>query len=397
MRRCRRTCEGGRVLHRKLKPNTDGSGHPHLIPLAVYGEGLGVRFTSQYTILYDDGFFTGKADTLNDHPFIVPKLNSVTLGWHTDWAALFGRERPLILEIGFGGGTFLKHLARTYPEHNVIGIEISNRCLLNAEDMLARLRLTNARVIYSMAETALHHCFAPHTIEQVHINFPDPWFRTRHSHRRLMQRDTLDAIVNRLTPDGKLFLATDIIEYAEMSAALLAETPALSNHLPTAWADQLDGRIVTKYESKARREGRACYYFAYSRNAIAAPIVPIITEQPMPHLVFSSPLTLDAIEAQFNLDEVRPAPDTYIHFMRVWRSRNMCLFELHIKEATIDQHMALTLSARADGHYTLQLSTLGHARPTEGVHQAVKALGDWLLALHPDSRVTKSKLREDDD
>ncbi len=325
------------------------------------------------------------------------KLNVLTLPWPTDWRAVFGSARPLILEIGFGRGAFLLHLARAHPDHHVIGLEISNRCLTNAERLIARAELTNVRVVYTMAETALHHLFTPASLAQVHINFPDPWFRTRHSHRRLMQRDTLDAIVSRLAPGGLFYLATDIREYAEMSDALLAETPGLENRLPTPWADALPGRIVTKYEQKARREGRACYYFAYRRSERPAPSVPQIKDLPMPHLVFQSPITLDEVQARFDLDQVQPSPGTHIHFMRVWRSGAHLLFETHVKEPTIEQRLALTLSARDDGRFTLQLSTLGHPRPTEGVHQAVTALGDWLLRLHPDARVVVRKLQSDDD
>ncbi|MCC6614859.1 MAG: tRNA (guanosine(46)-N7)-methyltransferase TrmB [Anaerolineae bacterium] len=323
------------------------------------------------------------------------KLNVLELSWPTDWLPIFGRERPLILEIGFGRGAFLRHLAQTYPEHNVIGIEISNRCLTHVESMIAREGLTNARAIYAMAETALHHMFTPASLAQVYVNFPDPWFRTKHSHRRLMQRDTLDVIVNRLQPGGSFYLATDILEYAEMSHELLAETPGLDNQLATPWAGELPGRIVTKYESKARREGRDCYYFAYRRNQQTPPPAAVIQELPMPHLVFQSSIALDDVAARFEPYQTQPVEGTYVHFMRVWHSEHHLLFETHVKEPTIEQRFALTLSARADSQFTLQLSTLGHPRPTEGIHMAVKLLGDWLLALDPDARVVIRKLQED--
>ena len=186
----------------------------------------------------------------------MQKLSSIRLPWPTDWTALFGAERPLILEIGFGYGAFLKHLARTNPGSNVVGIEIASQCLNAVERSVEREKLTNVRIIQSMAETALYHLFTPATLSQVHINFPDPWFKSRHSHRRLMQRDTLDVIVSRLQPEATLYLATDIIEYAEMSAELLAATPGLDNLLPAPWANEMAGRVVTKYEGRARREGQ---------------------------------------------------------------------------------------------------------------------------------------------
>ncbi|MEZ4667121.1 MAG: hypothetical protein R3E39_04245 [Anaerolineae bacterium] len=63
-------------------------------------------------------------------------------------------------------------------------------------------------------------------------------------------------------------MATDIVEYAEMSAELLAQTPGLDNLLQSSWVNEMPGRVVTKYEGHALREGRHCYYyFAYRRNA----------------------------------------------------------------------------------------------------------------------------------
>ena len=63
----------------------------------------------------------------------VDKLNSRMLPWPADWTALFGAERPLIVEIGFGSGAFLLHLARRHPDANVIGFEIANRSLPRTE------------------------------------------------------------------------------------------------------------------------------------------------------------------------------------------------------------------------------------------------------------------------
>src|SRR5579871_607993 len=117
-------------------------------------------------------------------------LNS--LPWPTDWTAVFGADRALIVEIGFGQGTFLLHLARTFPDASVIGLEIANRSLLRTQTKIERAKLTNIRLIHAMAETALRHLFTPASISQIHVNFPDPWFKTDHSHRRLIQRDMLD-------------------------------------------------------------------------------------------------------------------------------------------------------------------------------------------------------------
>ncbi len=322
------------------------------------------------------------------------KLSSLTLPWPVDWTTLFGRDCPLIVEIGFGYGAFLIHLGSQNPGANVIGLEIASRCLTAGEEAVERKGLTNVRIIHSTAETALHHLFSPASISQVHINFPDPWFKKRHGHRRLMQRDTLDAIVSRLQPGGLFYLATDIIEYAEMSAELLAQTPGLVNLSTTPWTREMPGRTLTKYERKARAEGRECYYFAYQRSTTPVPNLPVVEELEMPHIVFSSPLNLDEMLAQFTSSE-HQFGDTHISILNGYRGKNVLLFEVFVNEPTIDQRVAIILSQHPEPHeYTLKLGVLGHPRPTDGLHRTISLLGDWLVSLHPDAQVIKRGVKE---
>ncbi len=320
------------------------------------------------------------------------------MAWPTSWTSLFGVERPIIVEIGFGRGTFLMHLAKTFPDHSLIGLEISNRCLVAAEETIERRGYEHVQVIHSRAETAMNHLFEPETIQQVYINFPDPWFKKGHSHRRLMQADTVELIANRMLPDGDLFLATDIIDYATMSHELLSASPYFTNQLSTGWASQMDGRIVTKYEAKARREGRECYYFHYRRNHTPTPPLPVKKELEMPHMVMTSPLTLTDFAERFESHHHHEG-DIHIHYTTIFSSPYTLLFEVHISEPTIEQHTGLFLSKRKqevqDGFaYTLQMSTLGHPRPTEGMHAAVSHLGNWLLEQHPNSKRIIEKLRD---
>ncbi|MDX2161375.1 MAG: tRNA (guanosine(46)-N7)-methyltransferase TrmB [bacterium] len=335
------------------------------------------------------------------HPHAIsPRLSSHTLPWPPNWDAIFGAHRPLILEIGFGRGAFLAHLARTYPDHHVIGVEISNRSLEATERLIAREALGNVRLIHAMAETALAHLFQPASLSQIHLNFPDPWFKTRHSHRRIMRRAMIDWMVSRLAPAGMFYLATDIRAYAEMSAALLAETPALANTLPAPFVHDLPGRVVTKYEATARQEGRDCHYFAYCRTEMPVPHLPVIEELAMPHAVIHSPLSLDALRDAF-ADHVRAQVhegDTHVHLIDVYRGADSLLVEAAVSEATIDQRIAILILRRwregQAGDYTIQLSTLGHPRSTQGIHRAVRLLVERLTALHPESRVLHHKLSE---
>ena len=324
----------------------------------------------------------------------LKKLSSFNLPWSTDWTAIFGVERPLILEIGFGYGHYLEHLAKLHPDHNIIGLEINNFCMVKMERVIERKQLNNVRVVFSRAETALNHLFEPEIFSEIHVNFPDPWFKERHSRRRLMQRDTLDMMVSRLKPNGMLYLATDIIEYAEMSHEILADTAGLTNTLETNWVNQFDGRIITKYERRAGVEGRQCYYFAYQRNDTPVEHTPVIKEIDMPHIVIKTPLSVDDMLEQFN-EMSTSEGETHIKIMNGYRGKiGTLLFEAYVHEPTIDQKIALMLVKRdVEGEYTMKLSGIGNPRPTDGLHRAVAFVADWLVSLHAESEVLKRKVR----
>ena len=130
-----------------------------------------------------------------------------------------------------------------------------------------------------------------------------------------------------------------------------------------------------------------------------APDLPVIKELPMPHAVMHLPLDLETIRAQF-VPEHHRYGEAHIHFNAVYLGEDSLLFDVYIKEPTIDQRLAFTLLARdTPGDYTLQLTMLGHPRPTAGVHGAAHLLSEWLLSLHPEGRILHAKLQprlEDD-
>ena len=103
-------------------------------------------------------------------------------------SAPLSRAAPLIVEIGFGNGDYLIHLAETRPDHNIIGVEISSQSLAKAEAKIEKRGLLNVRPIHCRAETALAHMLEPEAVAEFHINYPDPWFKKRHQRRRLIQR-----------------------------------------------------------------------------------------------------------------------------------------------------------------------------------------------------------------
>jgi len=323
------------------------------------------------------------------------KLNYLNVSWPLDFTSLFPEQRALLVEIGFGNGDYLVNLARTRPDANVIGLEISSQAMDKAERKISQLGLRNVRPIHSTAETALAHLLPPESVTEFHINFPDPWFKKKHSRRRLIKRETADMLTSRMVKDGTLLLATDILAYAELAHETLSSSPGLSNTLGTPWARDLPGRFRSKYEAKAAREGRRAYFFLYNRNSTAVAHPAIIKELDMPHLFLYSPLDAAALVARFETSRGRHG-DIHIALLRAYADprRDAAVFEVVVQEHTIDQHTMISLSPRdAPGEYIVKMTGLGHARPTYGMHRAVAAVGEWVAAQDERARVLEWKLR----
>lgn len=187
------------------------------------------------------------------------------------WPAIFGREPgalALVVEIGFGRGEFLRHLAESQPDTCFVGVEYSFKRVLKMARRLARTPLVNARLIEAPAERVVAELLPHASVRAFWINFPDPWPKKRHHRRRLVTPENVHALALRLVPGGELQLATDHEEYAEQMHACLAGEPLLENrYAPERFRRQVPDRLPTAYELEWRAEGRSCHFFCYARRA----------------------------------------------------------------------------------------------------------------------------------
>ncbi|MDR1482976.1 MAG: tRNA (guanosine(46)-N7)-methyltransferase TrmB [Synergistaceae bacterium] len=166
------------------------------------------------------------------------------------------RDGELSVEIGFGNGEHLAHLARTRPDSLVVGIEVSRWCVTKAARRALSLGLENIRLIYGDARFLLARMFEPSSVSRICMNFPCPWPKKRHSARRVARPEFAGLIAFCLARDGEFTLATDVEWYAEETREIFAET-----------ADFETGRIIvngerdyaTKYERKWQAMGRDIY------------------------------------------------------------------------------------------------------------------------------------------
>ena len=167
-------------------------------------------------------------------------------------------ELPLEIEIGSGKGTFLAQQAALQPETNFLGIEWTAEFWRYAADRIRRHGLTNVRLLRGDATQFLRHWVPAASIRTIHLYFSDPWPKTRHHKRRVIQDATLAQFHRVLLPNGELRIVTDHealwawdIEHIERNAALFERKPFVST--PSAGAGELVG---TNFERKFAREGR---------------------------------------------------------------------------------------------------------------------------------------------
>ena len=171
--------------------------------------------------------------------------------------------RPVEIEIGSGKGTFLLAISEVKPGTNFIGFEWAKEYANYAADRLRRHNRLNCRIVGGEA-TWWIRCHVPdNSIQAVHIYFPDPWPKTRHHKRRIIQLPFLKDVHRILVPGGKLRLVTDHADYfAHMQATLAAQTDLTVVEFDSPVAAQVGaaGMIVgTNFEKKYIAEGRPFY------------------------------------------------------------------------------------------------------------------------------------------
>ncbi|MGH1368368.1 MAG: tRNA (guanosine(46)-N7)-methyltransferase TrmB [Maritimibacter sp.] len=181
-------------------------------------------------------------------------------------ADLFG-DRPLWVEIGFGGGEHLVHQAETHPEVGIIGCEPFVNGVAMMLGTLRKSEANNVRVHPGDARN-LFDVLPDGSVEKAFLLYPDPWPKARHHRRRFVTQDHLEPLFRVLAPGAEFRVATDIQDYVrqtmeEVPRAGFEWTATSAQDWRTPWADW----ISTRYEQKAYREGRRPHYMTFRKPA----------------------------------------------------------------------------------------------------------------------------------
>ena len=176
-----------------------------------------------------------------------------------DW---FGREAPLIVEIGSGVGEATAVLAAARPAHDILALEVWRPGVADTLWRLADAGADNVRLCSVDAVWVLEHLVEPGGLAELWTFFPDPWPKTRHHKRRLVDAAFASLAASRLAPGSAWRLATDWSHYAEQMRAVLDAEPLLEGGRVPRWPD----RPVTRFERKGVEAGREILDLVYTRR-----------------------------------------------------------------------------------------------------------------------------------
>ncbi len=198
----------------------------------------------------------------------VPRLEtstSVHPEASLDLGLAFGREAPLIIEIGPGTGESLVPMARARPAANVLVFEVYQPAIAQIVAQLAAQQVDNVRIVEADAAAGLRHLVPARVIDRIWMFFPDPWHKARHHKRRLLSRDFVDLAAERMKRGAVWRLATDWEDYAGQMRDVFDDHPSFVNECPQGWAPRWEPRPITRFEQRGLDAGRRIFDLAYVR------------------------------------------------------------------------------------------------------------------------------------
>ncbi|MEC5318425.1 tRNA (guanosine(46)-N7)-methyltransferase TrmB [Brenneria populi subsp. brevivirga] len=182
------------------------------------------------------------------------------------FAALFGRDAPVVLEIGFGMGASLVTMASQHPEQNFLGIEVHlpgvGACLSAAHEA----EVGNLRVMCHDAVEVLETLIPDGSLSMVQLFFPDPWHKARHNKRRIVQAPFAELVLRKLNIGGVFHMATDWEPYAQHMLEVMGSVAGYRNlSANNDYVARPESRPLTKFEARGQRLGHGVWDLMFER------------------------------------------------------------------------------------------------------------------------------------
>ena len=204
---------------------------------------------------------TGQAKALSE---LGPQFIRPYRAGLIDLGEFFGRSAPTVLEIGFGMGETTAHIAGLMPDKNFLCCEVHEPGVGALVKRIGEQQLNNIRIVSHDAVEVIDHMLPLASLDGVHIFFPDPWHKTKHNKRRLVQPPLVARLAARLNPGGYLHCATDWQPYAEQMLQVLGAEPLLANSA-AGYATKPAYRPLTKFENRGIKLGHGVWDLVFTR------------------------------------------------------------------------------------------------------------------------------------
>ena len=184
-----------------------------------------------------------------------------------DYEKLFGRQAPVIVEIGFGMGDSLIEMATEHPDNDYLGIEVHKPGVGRLLSKISERALTNLRVMQFDAVEVLKNQIPDESLSAVYLFFPDPWHKKRHHKHRIVQDDFIQLIRKKLQLSGQFHMATDWEHYAIQMLDSMKKAPGFKNCAQDGeYIPRPDYRPVTKFERRGERLGHGVWDILFEKT-----------------------------------------------------------------------------------------------------------------------------------
>ena len=284
---------------------------------------------------------------------------------------------PLLVEIGFGNGEYLEHLAKTRPDALVIGMEVSAWCVAKTVRRALAGGAANIRALRGDARYLLRYAFEPDCVSEIFMNFPCPWPKRRHSSRRVAGEEFAREAASRLKIGGAFTLATDVEWFAHETRGFFAANPAFGaspvERIPTR-------DCPTKYERKWRSMGRDIF------QTRAEKVAPVGTQAE----TTGDEGFMDELEiittggAREKMGKIASLEDKSIEaegykviFREIFSGGGSALAKVISVDEGFEQHYYIKITSRCES-LRVRIDSVGYPYKTPGVRASLRYVADRL-------------------
>ena len=285
---------------------------------------------------------------------------------------VFGDDHPLVMELGFGNGSFLIEQAKRHPDKNFLGAEKSLSSLTRAMRSLSRQPLDNVRLYPGDGRFVLDSVLPRKSLSHLWINFPDPWPRRRHRARRLLSSEFFGLVGDRLCDDATISLTTDHADYF----AFARDEARHSGIFDERVTEPPEETLNTRYARKWAVQERSFFHVTFTLVKLADKHPPTVTLQEMQHAHLSGqPPQLSGFDK--TVYSIETGKVVLLDAFAELDSDGL-VFLVLVEESALKQEILVELTNKGE-YYQVFVRQFGSPLPTKGVSAAMGIIVEWLV------------------